>query len=55
MEQGSASSPLPSEPFLEPSADVDAPDVEHIDNIEKTSSPLQPEPFPESSSSPEPP
>ena len=40
MEQGSTSSPPPPEPFLEPSADADAPDA-HIDNIEQTSSPSQ--------------
>ena len=52
MEQGSTSSLLPPEPFLEPSADVDAPDAGHIDNIEQTSSPLPPSPSP--SPSPEP-
>ena len=30
---GSTSSPPPPEPLLEPSADVDAPDAGHIDNI----------------------
>ena len=54
MEQGSTSSPPPPEPFHEPSADVDAPDVGHIDNIEQTSSPPPPEPFPEPSPSPVP-
>ena len=54
MEQGSTSSPPPPEQFLEPSADVDAPDAGHIDNIKQTSSPPSPEPFPEPSPSPEP-
>ena len=54
MEQGSTSSPPPPEPFLEPSADMDAPDAEPIDNIEQTSSPLPPGPFPEPSPSPKP-
>ena len=54
MEQGSTSSPLPPEPFLEPSAHTGAPDAKHIDNIKQTSSPPPPEPFPEPSPSPEP-
>ena len=53
MKQGSTSSPPPPEPFLEPSADADAPDAGHTDNIEQTSSPPPPEPFPEPSPSPE--
>ena len=54
MEQGLTSSPLPPEPFLEPSADTDAPDAGHMDNIEQTSSSLPSEPFPEHSPSHEP-
>ena len=54
MEQGSTSSSLSPEPFLEPLADVDAPDAKHIDNIEQTSSPLPSEPFAEPSPSPKP-
>ena len=34
MEHGSTSSPPPPEPFFEPSADVDAPDAEHTENIQ---------------------
>ena len=49
MEQGSTSSPPPPEPFHEPSAYSDAPEAEHIENIEQISSPLPPEPFPEPS------
>ena len=54
MEQGSTPSSPPPEPFLEPSADVDAPDAGHRDNIKQISSPLPPEPFPEPSPSPKP-
>ena len=54
MEQGSTSSPLPHEPFLEPSADVDAPNAEHIDYIKQTSSPPPPKTFPEPPPSPKP-
>ena len=42
MKQGSTSSPPPPEPFFGPSADMDAPDAGHTDNIEQTSSPPPP-------------